>query len=97
MYRRCTLEKAVQTQKRYEECLVELMKYKPYEEITINDICERMGTSQKSFYHFFKSKVHEGAFVPFWNENDTIVFVRNNREAHLLPHAAGKRKKRWSA
>lgn len=56
MYRRCTLEKAVQTQKRYEECLVELMKEKPYAEITINHICERMGTSRKSFYHFFKNK-----------------------------------------
>ena len=56
MYRRCTLEKAVQTQIRYEECLIGLMKHKPYEEITINDICDRMGTSRKSFYHFFKSK-----------------------------------------
>lgn len=56
MYRRCTLEKAVQMQKKYEECLVGLMKEKPYEEITINDICQRMGTSRKSFYHFFKNK-----------------------------------------
>lgn len=56
MYRRCTLEKAVQTQIRYEECLMELMQKKPYAEITINDICEKMGTSRKSFYHFFKSK-----------------------------------------
>lgn len=56
MYRRCTLEKAVQTQKRYEDCLIELMKDKPYAVITINDICARMGTSRKSFYHFFKNK-----------------------------------------
>ena len=56
MYRRCTLEKAVQTQIRYEECLMELMKKKPYAEITINDICDMMGTSRKSFYHFFKNK-----------------------------------------
>ena len=56
MYRRCTLEKAVQTQRKYEECLIALMKEKPYAEITINDICERMGTSRKSFYHFFKNK-----------------------------------------
>lgn len=38
MYRRCTLEKAVQTQIRYEECLLELMQKKPFAEITINDI-----------------------------------------------------------
>lgn len=56
MYRRCTLEKAVQTQKKYEDCLIALMKEKPYAEITINDICDRMGTSRKSFYHFFKNK-----------------------------------------
>ena len=56
MYRRCTLEKAVQMQKKYEECLVGLMTEKPYEEITINDICRQMGTSRKSFYHFFKNK-----------------------------------------
>lgn len=56
MYRRCTLEKAVQMQNKYEECLVTLMKEKPYGEITINDICDRMGTSRKSFYHFFKNK-----------------------------------------
>lgn len=56
MYRRCTLEKAVQTQKKYEDCLIALMKEKPYAEITINDICVRMGTSRKSFYHFFKNK-----------------------------------------
>jgi len=56
MYRRCTLEKAVQTQRKYEECLITLMKEKPYAEITINNICERMGTSRKSFYHFFKNK-----------------------------------------
>ena len=56
MYRRCTLEKAVQTQKKYEDCLIALMKEKPYAEITINDICDAMGTSRKSFYHFFKNK-----------------------------------------
>lgn len=56
MYRRCTLEKAVLMQIRYEECLVALMKEKPYMEITINDICEAMGTSRKSFYHFFRNK-----------------------------------------
>lgn len=56
MYRRCTLEKAVSTQIKYEECLIELMKEKPYSEITINHICDRMGTSRKSFYHFFKNK-----------------------------------------
>ena len=56
MYRRCTLEKAVHTQKKYEDCLVVLMKEKTYAEITINDICDRMGTSRKSFYHFFKNK-----------------------------------------
>lgn len=56
MYRRCTLEKAVQTQRKYEDCLVTLMREKPYTEITINDICDRMGTSRKSFYHFFKNK-----------------------------------------
>ena len=56
MYRRCTLEKSVQTQKKYEDCLIALMKEKHYAEITINDICERMKTSRKSFYHFFKNK-----------------------------------------
>ena len=35
---------------------MELMAKKPYTDITINDICEKMGTSRKSFYHFFKSK-----------------------------------------
>lgn len=56
MYRRCTLEKAVQMQIKYEECLIGLMKEKPYTEITINEICEKMGTSRKSFYHFFRNK-----------------------------------------
>ena len=56
MYRNCTQEKAVFMQKKYEQCLLELLSERPYAEVTINDICARMGTSRKSFYHFFNNK-----------------------------------------
>ena len=56
MYRQCTKEKAVTKQIQYEKCLLQLMKERSFEDITINDICDRMGTSRKSFYHFFKNK-----------------------------------------
>ena len=56
MYLQCTTERSAALQRKYEQTLLELMQAKSYDAITVNHICTKLGTSRKSFYHYFKSK-----------------------------------------
>ena len=56
MYKRCTTEESAQRQREFALCLLELMQLKPYQQITIGDICAQMGLSRKSFYRYFSSR-----------------------------------------
>ncbi|MBE6950537.1 MAG: TetR/AcrR family transcriptional regulator [Ruminococcaceae bacterium] len=56
MYKLCKTEQSAQRQRKLEEGLLNAMKTKRYEEITISDLCEQMEIPRKSFYRYFSSK-----------------------------------------
>ena len=56
MYKLCKTEQSAKRQRVMEDCLLELMKQKRYEDITVTELCERMNIPRKSFYRYFDSK-----------------------------------------
>ena len=59
MYKYCKTEQSVQRQRELEKGLLDMMKYKQFEEISVSDLCDRLHIPRKSFYRYFSSK--EGA------------------------------------
>ncbi len=56
MYKLCKTEQSASRQRQLEEGLLAAMKTRRYEEITISDLCDRMGVPRKSFYRYFSGK-----------------------------------------
>ena len=56
MYRQCVTEMAAAHQRRIEKALIEVMKRKPYSEVTVVDLCRISGLTRKQFYHVFTTK-----------------------------------------
>lgn len=56
MYKHCSTEESALRQRQFENCLLDMMQQVPYNQITIGDICDRIGLSRKSFYRYFGSK-----------------------------------------
>ena len=56
MYKLCKTEQSAARQRRLEQGLLEAMKQKRYDEISISDLCERMEIPRKSFYRYFTGK-----------------------------------------
>lgn len=61
MYKICITEDSAQRQRLLEEGLLAAMAVKPYEDISVSDLCTRMGISRKCFYRYFSGK--EGALA----------------------------------
>lgn len=59
MYKLCKTEQSAKRQRWLEAGLLEAMCVQQYEDISISDLCQRMGISRKSFYRYFSGK--EGA------------------------------------
>ena len=60
MYKQCKTEQSAARQRQMEQGLLQLMKVKPFEEISVSDLCDHLQIPRKSFYRYFSSK--EGAF-----------------------------------
>ncbi len=60
MYKLCKTEQSAARQRQVEQCLLEAMLQQRYEDISVSDLCDRVGIPRKSFYRYFSSK--EGAF-----------------------------------
>jgi AcrR family transcriptional regulator len=45
-----------ETKKRIRANALSLFAEKPFEEVTLNDICEKSGVNKQTFYYYFKSK-----------------------------------------
>lgn len=56
MYKRCTTEITSQRQRMLEQFLLELLKTKSYESITVGDICASANVPRGMFYRYFDSK-----------------------------------------
>ena len=56
MYKLCKTEQSANRQREIERCLFEILKTKNYDDISITELCERMGMPRKAFYRYFDSK-----------------------------------------
>ena len=56
MYKLCKTEQSSNRQREIEQCLFEILKNKNYEDISITELCEKMGMPRKAFYRYFDSK-----------------------------------------
>ncbi len=84
-YRHCVTENAVDRQRQFENALLELMETKTLPQISIQEICSRVGLSRKSFYRYFSSKeacLH--ALVDHAILNFTDIPFQNDRAQELL-------------
>jgi len=59
MYKLCKTAQSAQRQKELERGLLEVMKNCRYQDISVSDLCVRLGVPRKTFYRYFDSK--EGA------------------------------------
>ena len=56
MYKLCKTEQSAKRQRDIENCLLELLSTRRYEDVTITEICEKMNMPRKSFYRYFDGK-----------------------------------------
>lgn len=61
MYKLCKTEKSASRQQMLESGLLAAMISKPYEEISVSDLCDRLSIPRKAFYRYFSGK--EGALL----------------------------------
>ncbi len=59
MYKLCKTEESSKRQRQIEGVLLNLMREKRYDDISVSEICERANMPRKSFYRYFDGK--EGA------------------------------------
>lgn len=56
MYQKLTNPVAIRTQKAFTDALLSLIRERPYEEISVTDICRRADFVRKTFYNHFDNK-----------------------------------------
>ena len=56
MYKLCKTEQSAARQRQLEQGLLQAMRTQQYEDISISDLCDRMGVPRKSFYRYFSNK-----------------------------------------
>lgn len=56
MYNKCVTDKAAAQQRKFEAALLELMKDRLFEEISISELCRYTGLSRKTFYRLYETK-----------------------------------------
>lgn len=59
MYKLCKTEESAARQRALEQGLLQAMLTRPYEEISVSDLCARLDIPRKAFYRYFDGK--EGA------------------------------------
>ena len=52
----CHTEAAIQKKAHMETSLLNLMTQRPYQDITVTDICREANVPRRTFYHYFGSK-----------------------------------------
>lgn len=56
MYKLCKTEQTARRQRKFELELLNMMKQKHYDEISVSDLCDRLESPRKSFYRYFSGK-----------------------------------------
>lgn len=84
MYKLCKTEESSKRQRDIEQVLLDLMRVKRYEDITVSEICQAAGMPRKSFYRYFDGK--EGAM-------QSLLF-HSITDFHSFSMFMGKKEKR---
>jgi len=56
MYKLCKTEQSAARQRELEQGLLQMMRAKQYEDISISDLCDQLQVPRKSFYRYFSNK-----------------------------------------
>ena len=56
MYQPCSTEKSAMQQRKFEECMIDLMLENHYDNISVSELCRYSGMSRKIFYRLFETK-----------------------------------------
>ena len=78
MYKLCKTEQSAQRQKQLEQGLLKMMKHHHFEEISVSELCDRMGLPRKSFYRYFSSK--DGALLALLDHTMMTFYETGNME-----------------
>lgn len=85
MYKLCKTDRSARRQWELEQGLLEAMKTQRYEDISVSDLCQRMGIPRKCFYRYFDSKdgaLHaliDHTLMEFWDWGDSL-YAGSTRE-----------------
>ena len=78
MYKDCRTEQSAGRQRILEKGLLEAMTQQRFDDISISDLCDRMGIPRKSFYRYFSGK--EGALHALLDHTGSGRSVRRDLE-----------------
>ena len=80
MYKLCKSEQSSRRQREIEDMLLELLLTRRYEDITVSDLCQRIGMPRKSFYRYFSGK--DGTLFALIDHAlmDHQVYITENRD-----------------
>ena len=78
MYKFCKTEQSVQRQRELENGLLNMMEHHRFEEISVSDLCDRLGVPRKSFYRYFSSK--DGALLALLDHTLLEFYESGNME-----------------
>lgn len=56
MYKLCKTEESSRRQREFETALLTVMQAKPYPEISVTELCRKVGIARKNFYRYFENK-----------------------------------------
>ena len=56
MYKQCRTEQSAARQRHLEQCLLQMMLKRQFDEISVSDLCEEIGVPRKAFYRYFSGK-----------------------------------------
>ena len=82
MYKLCKTEQSANRQREIENCFIDILRHKHYEDVSVTEICQKMNIPRKSFYRYFEGK--EGVIHSVMNrlmmDFNTIHLDTNNKD-----------------
>ena len=56
MFKNCKTKQSIARQKQIENCFLQMLKLRFYEDITVSEICDELNMPRKAFYRYFSCK-----------------------------------------
>ena len=83
MYKLCKTEQSAARQRQLEQGLLQAMLTQQYEDISISELCDRLGVPRKSFYRYFSSK--DGALYALLDHTMMEFFEAEGSSSVIVP------------